>query len=131
MPRLLVALLFAYSTGSMAAENLFDKVYTMHVRDGTLLGGGRPKIECLPATLNGCNEQEVAYVKKIKQEVGITEAELKKESERLMQEERTKLPTQGSDDEYWLFQRKSIVYHLIDDAHKEANRNWARRHDEL
>jgi len=124
----LLALVALALVPGVAAENLFDQVYTMHVREGTVLGGGRPKIECLPATMQGCSAEEVTYVNQVK---SYASAQLKQEKERLIDEERTQRPAHASDAEYWLFQRKSIVYHLLDDAKKEANKKWLRSHDEL
>ena len=95
-------------------------------------------LECEPRTLEKCEERERKYVAEVK---GLNLKQLKNQTAVLRNMERKaaqkEKPLKGDDDK-WLMQRKSILYHLIDDAEKkhveqkrQANARWARGHDEL
>ena len=118
-------------------EDLFDKVYTMHMRDSTWNGPHGP-IECEPRTGEKCSEREKKYTKEV---IGLNLNQLKNHTAVLRKFEREAAQKgkmlEGEDDK-WLMQRKSILYHLIDDAEKKAtqqkraaNARWAKGHDEL
>ena len=118
-------------------EDLFDKVYTMHMRDSAWNGEHGP-IECEPRTGEKCSEREKKYTKEV---IGLNLKQLKNQTAVLRKFERDaaqKGKMLKGDDDKWLMQRKSILYHLIDDAERKAtekkraaNARWAKGHDEL
>ena len=117
-------------------RDLFDEVYTRHVRDATF--SAHDAIRCIPRTLHGCSAEERAYIKEVKT---LSLKELQNETAFLRSIEREAAqkgkPLKGAEDRR-LMERKSILYHLIDDAkgkmaqHRQAaNARWAKGHDEL
>ena len=135
--RVLLLLLASFASAAWS-ESRFDRMYTERMRneDNRL---GRKRITCVPKTLKGCSEREVAFVEEKKR---LSEDALKKETVNLIEEERIayqsgKKPTTEDDD--WMSQRKSIIYYLLDEAHKKNNPNERVRwqdnivgyHDEL
>ena len=115
-------------------EDLFDKVYTMHMRnpDSPLHNKGADKaLICVPSTGKDCSVREAAYIKEVET---YSEKMLKNATATLIKEERdahqSGRPVRG-DDEHWLFQRKNILYHLQDDLKDRKMRKWAKQHDEL
>lgn len=129
---------FLLATSGWASNpdtNLFDKVYTMHMRDKNSKLHDGPPIECVPATLEGCNEREADFARKVR---SFNATVLKKMSNTIVEEERAAFqkgrPLSG-DAERWMFERKSILYHLQDDLkaaeHAAARKAWESRHDEL
>ena len=78
---------------------------------------------------------ELAYIDEVK---GYSEAQLRNASAVLLKEERKahqsgKPPKKHAEE--WIFRRKNILYHLLDDrkesARQAAYRKWAKGHDEL
>ena len=135
LPLLLAAATQAEDDFHHDETNLFDKVYTMHMRDGHLIGRDKG-IPCDPFTLEECDEKERRFIDHVK-DMQNSEA-LKKETAKLVKEEREAFskgkPYEG-EDEHWLFQRKSILYHFRDDLEAkekaEMRRRWAESHDDL
>ena len=151
---LTLALCVLGSANPHEGENLFDKVWTQHMRDkDSPLTRGKEHIACVPSTGEECvsalvtnargtqserrphlpaqSEREVAYIKEVE---NFDHVQLKNATATLIKEERAahqagRKPTEA--EERWMLQRKSILYHLQDDREASKTARWAKMHDEL